>query len=446
MARPRSRPPIPNRANVLLIGGGGREHALAWKLAQSPRLGALWFTDPANAGFHGLGEACPVPLDFSKLFQFQRWCDRSEIDLVVVGPEAPLAKGITDALESDRRRVFGPTRAAAQIEADKAFCKQVMRQAAIPTAEARIFKAPEDARAFVQTRDEPCVVKASGLAAGKGAVVCDTTPEALEAIDRIMVRREFGEAGAILLVEEKLTGQEASLLALVDGRSMWLLDPCQDHKQAGEGDSGPNTGGMGAYCPTPLMDPATLGTAQAEIIVPVVDALRREGIEYRGVLYAGLMLTPAGIKALEFNCRFGDPECQAIIPRLAGDLIEILWASCTPSGLNEIDIAFDPRTACCVVMCSEGYPGPYEKGREITGIDEAEALGGDGRQVIVFHAGTRHDDEGRLVTAGGRVLGVTALAEDLQSARDLANAACDRIRFEGAFFRRDIGDRVLCKT
>ena len=203
---------------------------------------------------------------------------------------------------------------------------------------------------------------------------------------------------------------------------------------------------MGAYCPTPLMDAATLSSAQRDIIVPVVDALRRDGIVYRGVLYAGLMLTPAGIKVLEFNCRFGDPECQVIIPRLAGDLIEILWASCTPGGLNDIDIAFDRRTACCVVMCSDGYPGPYQKGREITGIEEAEALGGNGRQVIVFHAGTRYDDEGRLVTAGGRVLGVTALAEDLQSARDLAYAACDIIRFEGAFFRRDIGNRALVRS
>ena len=425
------------RTNVLLVGGGGREHALAWKLTQSPRLGTLWLTHPANGGLSRLGRPCPQKMDCSNVFMMRRWCDRNGIHLVVVGPEAPLAAGITDALEVGGRRVFGPGRAGAAIEADKSFAKQLMRQAAIPTAEARIFDDPQSASTYIRAREDPCVVKASGLAAGKGAVVCETPDEALEAVDRMMVRREFGEAGDRILVEEKLSGQEASVLALVAGRSIWMLDPCQDHKPVGEGDTGPNTGGMGAYCPTPVIDEPTLGVIERDIIVPAVDALRREGIEYSGVLYAGIMLTPGGPKVLEFNCRFGDPECQALLPRLRGDLLELLGADARR--LDKAEISFDPRTACCVVMCSRGYPGHYETGKAITGIEDAEALGGDGREVIVFHAGTTYDEGGKLVTAGGRVLGVTAIAEDLGAARELANAACERIHFEGAYYRRDIG-------
>ncbi|MHC4773969.1 MAG: phosphoribosylamine--glycine ligase [Planctomycetota bacterium] len=440
-------------ALVLLVGGGGREHTLAWKLSQSPRLGTLWLTDPANGGLSRLGQPCPQKMDFSNTFLMRQWCERNDIHLVVVGPEAPLAGGLTDVLQTPKCRVFGPTKAAARIESDKAFAKQLMRQAAIPTAEARVFDDAPRAITYLEAHDEPCVVKANGLAAGKGVVVCETPDEAREAVNRMMVRREFGDAGSTVLIEERLQGQEVSVLALVAGRSIWLLDPCQDHKPVGEGDTGPNTGGMGAYCPTPVLDAATLDAIQREIIVPTADALRREGIEYRGVLYAGLMITPGGPKVLEFNCRFGDPECQALLPRLRGDLFELLWAACTgkgtpgrPGAHDEVAVDFDPRTACCVVMCSEGYPGPYEKGRVITGIADAEALGGDGQEVIVFHAGTRYDDDGQLVTNGGRVLGVTALAEDLQTARDLANAACGKIHFDGAFHRHDIGDRVLVRS
>ncbi len=372
----------------------------------------------------------------------QRWCDANEIDLVVVGPEVPLAAGIVDALETSTRRVFGPNREAAQLEADKAFAKQLMRQAAIPTAEARTFTDAETARHYINAREGGCVVKAAGLAAGKGAIVCDDQAEALDAIDRIFVQDEFGKAGRTVLIEERLTGQEVSVLALVDGRTITMLDPCQDHKQVGEGDIGPNTGGMGAYCPTPVIDPPTMSIVEREVMVPTIDALRREGIEFRGVLYAGLMLTPGGPKVLEFNCRFGDPECQPLMARLKGDLIEILWATTTGT-LSELDLEFDERVACCVVMCSEGYPGPYEKGVTITGIERAEALSGPAGEVKVFHAGTARSEEGDLITDGGRVLGVTALADDLAAARDLANAACEQIHFQGAFFRRDIGDRVL---
>jgi phosphoribosylamine--glycine ligase len=402
-------------------------------------MGKLWLTDAFNAGLRALGEPCPVPLDLRNVFQLQRWCDRNSIHLVVVGPEGPLAEGIADLLAGGSRLVFGPTRDAARLEADKSFAKQLMRQASIPTADSRTFSDPVAARQYVLTREDPCVVKACGLAAGKGVIVCGNRDEALDAIDQMLVRRAFGEAGARILIEEKLSGQEVSVLALVDGRDIWLLDPCQDHKQAGEGDTGPNTGGMGAYCPTPVIDSDDLDTIERQIIVPAVDALRREGIEYRGVLYAGLMMTPAGPKVLEFNCRFGDPECQALMARLRGDLVEILWATAAGS-LRGVAVEFDPRTACCVVMCAPGYPGPFASGSPITGLDAAIERGGD---VIIFHSGTTRGPRGDLVTRGGRVLSITALADNLAAARDLANAACADIHFEGAHYRRDIGHRVL---
>jgi phosphoribosylamine--glycine ligase len=350
---------------------------------------------------------------------------------------------MTDALQTESRLVFGPTKAAARLEADKAFAKHVMKQASVPTAEGRTFSDVESARTYVLAREDACVVKATGLAAGKGAIVCETQAEALEAIDRILVAREFGAAGDRVLIEEKLSGQEVSVLALVDGRTISILDPCQDHKQVGEGDTGPNTGGMGAYCPAPVIDAATMAIVERQILVPTIDALATiEDIRFRGVLYAGLMLTPGGPKVLEFNCRFGDPECQPLMARLKGDLVEILWATAS-GGLDRVDFDFDPRVACCVVMCSGGYPGAYAKGKVISGIADAEAISPD---VMVFHAGTKRDANGNLITTGGRVLGVTALGDDLMAARDLANAACERIHFDGAFWRRDIGDRILART
>jgi phosphoribosylamine--glycine ligase len=451
---------------VLLVGGGGREHALAWKLRQSPRLGQLWLTDPSNAALSKLGKPCPHKFEPPSLFQLQRWIEKNTIHLVVVGPEQPLAEGIVDQLQTSSTLVFGPNKAAAQLEADKAFAKQLMRQAAVPTAEGHVFRDAQSALRFLEQRrgalkemnayrgnatarahhddtaEEAWVVKAAGLAGGKGAIVCDTFAEAENAVRRIGIEREFGSAGNTILIEERLHGQEITILALVDGHTIWMLDPCQDHKQRDEGDTGPNTGGMGAYCPAPLIDVETIRTVERDILVPIIDALRREEIEYRGVLYAGIMLTPGGPKVLEFNCRFGDPECQPLMARLNGDLVEILWATCTGT-LSQIDFDFDLRTACCVVMCSEGYPDKYEKGRTITGIEEAESLSDDAGAVIVFHSGTTINHNGALVTTGGRVLGVTALGEDVRQARDLANAACDRIHFDGAFFRRDIGNRVL---
>jgi phosphoribosylamine--glycine ligase len=443
MSAPRARP-LPSPCNVLLIGAGGREHALAWKLKQSRHLGKLWVTSEANAGMRELGEVAPEPMDGKDAFRMSRWCDRNNIHLIVIGPEGPLAAGMADKMQTEERMVFGPTRAAAQIEADKAFAKQLMRHAAVPTAEARVFQDADSALSYIEAHEDPCVVKATGLAAGKGVVVCETQDEARDAVDRMLVKREFGDAGKRILIEEKVGGQEVSILALVDGRTIWMLDACQDHKQIGEGDVGPNTGGMGAYSPTPLVGDDTLAQIEREIIVPTIDAMRREGHVYRGVLYAGLMLTPGGPKVLEFNCRFGDPECEVIVPRMQADLLKVLWATCTGT-LDEMDITFDTRTACTVVMASAGYPGSHEKGKVITGIEEAEALAGDDQEVIVFHAGTARNVKGELVTNGGRVLAITALAKDLLIARDLANAACERIKFDGACFRRDIGHRVLNK-
>jgi phosphoribosylamine--glycine ligase len=432
----------PTPCNVLLLGTGGREHALAWKLRQSPRLGTLWVQPDANAGIRALGRACDAPLSQRERFFLKTWLDRNEIHLVVVGPEGPLAEGIVDELAAPGRRVFGPVRDAARLEFDKSFAKGIMKQASVPTADGRSFTNYEQARAYVEARDVPLVVKASGLCAGKGVVVCADRDEALAALERIMKRREFGDAGATIVVEERLVGQEMSVLALVDGRTITVLDPCQDHKQVGEGDTGPNTGGMGSYCPTPLATEGAMEEISREVLVPTVDALRREGVEFRGVLYAGMMLTPGGPKVLEFNTRFGDPETQPLMARLQGDLVDILWKA-AGGELDAADLSFDHRAACCVVVCSEGYPGKVTSGRPITGVEEAPKVAGPGEEVIVFHAGTATNPEGALVTAGGRVFGVTALAADLARAQQLANAAAARIRFDGAFFRRDIGHRVL---
>ena len=478
-------PSCPEACRILLIGGGGREHALAWKLRQSPRCEALFATHSENGGIATCAEPCPHQWHKYNNFPLDRWCDRERINLVVIGPEIPLSEGIADAMTAPGRVVFGPKRAAAAIETDKGFAKTLMKQVSIPTAEGRVFSAPNAARRWVlrsikrdleaagllveaapltaflessddrgdvempsltapvqkllATRDEPCVVKATGLAAGKGVIVCRDTATALAAIDSIMCEKTFGDAGNTILIEEMLKGQEVSVLALVDGRTVWVLDPCQDHKQVGEGDTGLNTGGMGAYCPTPIMTESLLQIVEQQVLLPIIDGLRRDDIEYRGLLYAGLMLTAAGPKVLEFNCRFGDPECQPLMTRLRGDLVELLWATANGS-LEHVDMEFDDNVACCVVMCSEGYPGSYEKGLPIEGIEAAEATAPGA--ITVFHSGTKIDESGQLVTNGGRVLGVTAKAPTLAEARTLANAACDCIHFPGAFWRHDIGCRL----
>jgi len=425
--------------NVLIIGSGGREHVLGWKLKQSKSCGKVFFC-PGNAGTQAVGQNVKIDLSTinTKTADEVAWfCKQNKVGLVVIGPEDPLAAGLADRLERPGLKVFGPKQAAAQLEADKAWSKKLMREAAVPTAESRTFTDPEAALGYVQAHETPVVVKAAGLAKGKGVIVCDDAEEAEAAVRQVMVERAFGDAGDVCIVEERLTGQEVSILALVDGRNIYVLEPSQDHKQVGEGDTGPNTGGMGAYTPTPLVDEQMMMRIEREVLVPTVDALRREEIEYKGVLYAGLMLTPGGPKVLEYNCRFGDPECQPLMVRMKGDLLAVMEGVCDGK-LDRVDISWDQRVACCVVMCSGGYPGPYEKGLPITGLSEAAAL----PDVHIFHAGTTAKD-GEVVTNGGRVLNIVALADDLQAARDKANAACEKIHFEGAFYRHDIGDRVM---
>ena len=427
----------PDKVNVLLLGTGGREHALAWKLKKSRRIGTLWVEPGANAGIKELGQVCPEPID--DRFRIARWCERENVGLVVIGPEVPLAADYATKLaDPPHRVVFGPTKAGAQLEWDKAFAKQVMRAASVPTGDSRTFTDAEQALAYVETRVDGCVVKATGLCAGKGVVVCKTVEEARRAVEDALVKQVFGDAGNTIIIEELLSGPEVSVLALCDGQTFWILDPAQDHKRVGEGDTGPNTGGMGAFSPTPKATTELLNIVQRDVLVPTIDALKRMEIPFRGVLYAGMMLTPAGPKVLEFNTRFGDPETQPILARLIGDLVELCWATATGQ-LAEVDLSFDTRAACCVVVCAKGYPGTYAKGLEITGLDAAKAIErAPDEDVVIFHAGTTRKD-GKLVTNGGRVLGVTALAATAARASELSRQAAALVQFEGAFFRRDIG-------
>lgn len=414
---------------VLVLGSGGREHALCWRLAQSPRLERL-FALPGNAGTESIATNLPGdPCDAARVIELAR---RERIDLVVVGPEDPLAGGIVDALQAAGIRAFGPTAAGARLEADKAFAKQLMRQHAVPTAEARVFEDYEHARDFIASREGALVVKAAGLAKGKGVILCNEPAAAILVAEQMLKERKFGDAGARILIEERLEGREVSVLALIDGRTIYVLEAAQDHKRLLDEDLGPNTGGMGAFSPAPL-DTATQREIEASIFVPVLDALVREGIPYRGVLYAGLMLTPGGPKVLEFNCRFGDPEAQALLMRLDCDLLHVLDL-CVDGRLDEAEIRWRPQPSLCVVMASGGYPDEARTGFPITGIPELP-LGGD---VAVFHAGVRRRG-GKLITAGGRVLGVTALGDTLEDARRRAYEVVERISFEGATYRRDIG-------
>ena len=426
---------------VLVVGNGGREHALAWKLGQSPKVDKV-FVAPGNAGTAQDAENVDLAAtDIPGLIQFAK--DQS-IDLTVIGPEAPLVAGLADAMDAEGLKVFGPSQAAAELEGSKVFCKNLLHTANIPTATYQTFRSGEDAERYIKDRyaepNEPVhvVVKADGLAAGKGVIVCDTRDEALEAIDRIASRREFGEAGNELIIEEKLVGPEASVLAITDGETILTLPAAQDHKPAHDGDTGPNTGGMGAYCPTPVVDEDLMTKIEADVLVPVVHAMKRARRPFKGILYAGLMLTPAGPKVLEFNVRFGDPECQPLLMRLKSDLFEVLEAA-ADGRLGEIGpLEWDERPCTCVVMASEGYPGEYDKGREISGLANADAL----EDVKVFHAGTEIS-EGQVVTNGGRVLGVTAMGNTISQAKLNAYSGVKEIRWRGAWCRKDISDKAL---
>ncbi len=426
--------------NVLLIGGGGREHALAWKIAQSTRLKRLYCV-PGNVGMEDLGEKVVVEPAISgdDVPAVVRYAKDQAIDLAIVGPEDPLCLGLVDELQTAGIRAFGPTKDGARLEGDKTFAKELMQSRSIPTADTRIFSMYNDAKRYIDSRDSAMVVKAAGLAKGKGAIVCEDPDEAQEALHRIMMKREFGDAGDQVLVEERLTGPEVSVLAFVDRNSIYILELSQDHKPIGEGDTGPNTGGMGAYSPMTMIDDTMLRHIEAEVLVPIVDAMRSQGITYRGVLYAGLMLTAGGPKVLEFNCRFGDPEAQPLLMRLRTDIIDVVEAVIDDK-LDDITLEWDARAAVCVVMASGGYPGPYEKGKPITGLAEANAVA----ETVVFHAGTTGMGH-QVVTNGGRVLGVTSLGTTLEEAAARAYEAADMIHFEGAYYRRDIGAKAMKK-
>ncbi|MDH7479196.1 MAG: phosphoribosylamine--glycine ligase [Syntrophomonadaceae bacterium] len=417
---------------VLVIGGGGREHALVWKLAQSPRVGKI-ICAPGNAGIAALAETAPVGSeDLPGLLQMAR---QAEVDLTLVGPEVPLVSGVVDRFQEAGLKIFGPTAGAAEIEGSKSFAKELMRKYRIPTADYRIFDRPEPAYQYIRSLGRPCVVKANGLAAGKGVTVAPDSATACEAVRLAMEERVFGEAGSSLVIEELLEGEEVSILAFSDGETVVPMVSAQDHKRVFDWDKGPNTGGMGAYSPAPVYTPEVHHRVTEEILKPVISALREEGREYVGVIYAGLMITAEGPKVLEFNARFGDPETQVVLPLLKTDLVEIIEAV-LERRLHQQPVEWLPGAAVCVVLASQGYPGAYAKGFPISGLENLLP------NTMVFHAGTDRCGD-QIVTAGGRVLGVTARGADIRSAIDLAYQAVERISFHGCHYRRDIGYRAL---
>ena len=416
--------------NILVIGSGGREHALYWKLSESPQTEQIY----AIPGNPGMGASAAIALDDHAAIL--RFAKEHEIGLVVVGPEVPLMNGLVDELEAAGIRAFGPRANAAEIEGSKSFAKDLMKKYGIPTARYEVFTAAEPARAYIRQEGAPIVVKADGLAAGKGVIVAMTEQEALDAVDAIMEDHSFGDAGARVVIEEFMEGEEASLLAFTDGTTIRPMISAQDHKRAYDGDRGPNTGGMGTYAPAPVMTPEMTERAVEEILKPTIAAMAKEGRVYRGCLYLGLMVTADGPKVVEFNARFGDPETQVVLPLLDSDLVAIMCA-CADGTLADVPIRWKDGAAVCVVLASGGYPGHYEKGQEIHGLADAEAMG-----ALVFHAGTAMKD-GKLVTNGGRVLGVVGRGADISSAVDAAYAAAAKISFKDAYYRKDIAHRAL---
>ena len=419
---------------VLVVGGGGREHALCWTIAASPLVETL-FCAPGNAGI--AADAVCVPIEAEDLDGILDFARRQRIDFVVVGPEAPLVAGLVDRLEEAGIKAFGPTAAAARLEGSKAFTKELCARHGIPTASYGRFRELEAAKAFIEDRPLPIVVKADGLAAGKGVTIAETRDDALAAAREMLTGGRFGAAGEEIVIEEFLAGEEASFFALVDGETALPLAAAQDHKRAGGGDTGPNTGGMGAYSPAPVVTEEIAERIMARIVRPTVAAMKEEGVPFKGVLYAGLMIEDGEPRLLEYNVRFGDPECQALMVRLASDLLPALIAS-ADGVLDMFDLRWHDDAALIVVMASKGYPGPYEKGTAIDGLDASSAIDG----VTVFHAGTE-DDGGTIRAAGGRVLGITALAPSIAEAQFLAYRAVDAIDWPGGFCRRDIGARAI---
>ena len=418
---------------VLVVGGGGREHSLVWKIGQSQRVSKL-FCAPGNAGIAQMAECVDIPAtDLEALASF---AEGNGVDLTVVGPELPLVMGIVDLFEERGLRIFGPHREAAEIEGSKVFCKDLLSKYGVPTAQYRVFDDRNEAGAYVDSVGVPIVVKAEGLAAGKGVIPSMTKEEALKALDMIMVEKAFGDAGNRVVIEELLVGEEASFIVFTDGKAVVPLASSQDHKPIYDGDRGPNTGGMGAYSPAPVVTEEVHRKIMVEIMIPTIRGMASEGRPYRGVLYGGLMIKDGQPKALEFNCRFGDPENQPIMMRTKGDIVPLLEA-CIDGNLQG-SIEWDPRWAVCVVMASKGYPGSYEKNKIIQGLDGVAGM----EDVFVFHAGTARAGAD-IITSGGRVLGVTALGEDAKGAIDLAYSAVKKIEWDGAYYRSDIGKRAL---
>lgn len=422
--------------NILILGSGGREHAMAWKAAQSSRVSTVYCA-PGNPGIAGLAKGVCVDVNQEDVPALKALIADKGIALVLVGPEAPLAAGVVDGLAGSGALVFGPCQAAARLEASKTFAKEFMERHNIPTAAYRAFTDAEAARAYMDEIGVPLVVKADGLAAGKGVTVAFKRDEALRAIEDAMVGHVFGSAGNQIIIEAFLEGEEASILAFCDGKTVVPMASSQDHKAAYDGDQGPNTGGMGAYSPAPVVTPALMEEIQRTILQPCVDGMASDGSPYIGVLYAGLMITRDGPKVVEFNCRFGDPETQVVLPRLTTDLIDVAEACCRGT-LHQVDLLYTPKPCAAVVLASGGYPGDYAKGLEIRGIEAADAVPG----VTVFHAGTR-EVHGQLQTHGGRVLAVSALGETLQDALDHAYAGVAEIAFEGMQYRKDIGQKAF---
>jgi phosphoribosylamine--glycine ligase len=420
---------------ILIVGNGGREHTILWKLHRDAP-SAEFFITRGNGGTHAFART--VPFDPTDVPGIAAWAEGQEPDLVVVGPEAPLAAGLVDALHGRGIPAFGPTGAAAEIEASKVFAKHVMRTAAVPTADYQVFTDLGRASAYIREQGAPIVVKASGLAAGKGAIVCDTEERALHAVQRMLRSHDFGEAGQQVVIEECMRGEELSIFALTDGRDVLLLEPAQDHKRVGEGDTGPNTGGMGAYAPVSRTRPELLDQVKDTIIEPTLEEMRRRDRTFRGLLYAGLMLTDTGPRVVEFNCRFGDPETQAVLPLLDSSLLEPMLTIARGGSIRGLEIERRPGAAVTTVLASGGYPGHYEKGKVIHIPDDLEAA----PDVLVFHAGTQRKN-GQLVTSGGRVLAVTGLGEDVESAMTRSRAAAEAITFDGRQYRTDIGWREL---
>jgi phosphoribosylamine--glycine ligase len=418
---------------VLVIGGGGREHALVWKIRQSPKVTDIYCA-PGNAGTAEIATNVPIAAD--QIDQLLEFAQKNEIGLTAVGPEQPLVMGIVDRFQEKGMRIFGPTARAAELEGSKAFSKDIMKKYGLPTAEYEVFTSHELAQRYFDKETGPIVVKASGLAAGKGVILCRNSAEGLNAVNTIMKDKSFGEAGDQVVIEEFLEGQEVSVLAFSDGNTVLLMDSAQDHKAALDGDKGPNTGGMGAYSPAPIFTNILRQKVRDKIMLPLVRAMKSEGRPYKGILYAGLMLTKYGPKTLEFNARFGDPETQPLLVRMESDIVP-LFEACIDGTLDQHELQWKSEPSVCVVMAAKGYPGSYEKGKEISGLDEAGAL----PDVVVFHAGTKAEED-KVLTSGGRVLGVTATGPDTPSAIKKAYEAVAKIQWDGIHFRKDIGHRV----